>query len=109
MTQRDRHIGTKQFEGLAGDQSPVNMSEAFAQEDVGGNHERRGSFRLRRGMEDTGFTKKPSKVLNVVGFETANGEIAYMIAAGTTLYDGELTLTAEGFGTGGFGSQGFGD
>lgn len=109
MSVRDRHIGTREFQGLSDDQTPVNMPAAFFQVDQGGNHEVRGAFKSRRGMEDTGFEYKPSQVLNAAGFVTANGTVAYVIVAGTSIYDGAAALASEGYGTGGFGSQGFGD
>lgn len=109
MSQRDRHLGTTQFNGLAEDRSAVNMPPSYFQVDQGGNHEVDGSFKIRRGMEDTGFEYKPSQVLNAAGFVTANGSIAYVIVAGTSVYDGALAVASEGYGTGGYGPQGYGD
>ena len=110
MSQRDRHVGTKEFMGLAEDMTPVNMPPSYFQVDQGGNHEIEGAWRLRRGMEDTGFEYKSSQVLNAAGFETDNGDNAYLIVAGNSIYDGALAVgQGQGYGSDGYGDNAYGD
>lgn len=104
-----RQQGAADFQGM--DVAIADTAQAFERAvlDVGGNHEKAGAWRTRRGFT-RGFDQVAGSVQLVVCWEAENETTACLIATDEGYYSAEPfpTLTT-GYGTGGYGSQVYGD
>jgi hypothetical protein len=104
-----RAEGATNFSGM--DSSLAETAPAFdrAVLDVGSNHEKAGGWRTRRGFT-RGFAQVGGAVTLVKCWEAENETTACLIAATDGYYSADPfpTLTT-GYGTGGYGSQVYGD
>ncbi|UCC73904.1 MAG: hypothetical protein JSV86_04910 [Gemmatimonadota bacterium] len=104
-----REQGATDFTGM--DVSMADTAPVFekAVEDTGGNHQKAGAWRTRRGFS-RGFEQIPSRVNLVVCWEAENEQTVCVISGGDGYYTADpFPVLQVGYGTGGYGSQPYGD
>ena len=77
-----------EFSGIQLQTPRSNLPPGFFQEDVGGDHFKRGSWKRRRGMRRMCVQQRASAITTILGFELGGPGFAYLNAEGTNVYGG---------------------